>query len=92
MKYYEQHKDAIIEALNKVYPMRGIFNSNEWFRVGMFELDDKPYSFMVRNHMGTFRGMGHRNYANEWFEVTYKANEEGYNVVADIKLYCNPER
>ena len=76
---------ALLATVNKLYPLRGVRNTGDWFTVGCFSFEGRMYSFMIDDTKGTLRCMEGADYANEWFDVVKNyANHKGNRFTAIV--------
>jgi hypothetical protein len=81
---------ALLEAANKLHPMRGVRDHGEWYWAGCFTFQGKLYSFMIHCGKGTWRRMDGQNYPNEWFDIRMTANKFTFIVYNGVKYDANP--
>jgi hypothetical protein len=79
---------ALLEAANKLYPMRGVHTG--WCTVGMFSYEGKIYSFIIEGNKGTFRRVDIGTKENEWFDVIKTGNRLTSIIHFGIKYDAQP--
>jgi len=79
---------ALLEAANKLHPMRGIYTG--WCTVGTFIDNGLLFGFIIEGNRGTFRRIDVKTKENEWFDVV-KTNDKFTSIIHNgIKYNTQP--
>jgi len=79
---------ALLNAANKLYPMRGIHTS--WCTAGSFSNEGKIYGFIIEGNRGTLRRIDIGTKENEWFDVIKTGNKFTTIIHNGIKYDIQP--